>query len=88
MKFYIAEDPLRYFISYTTVKRNHHRIRKRILHKFLNNREVLTHKRSEVAGLRAEAQGYSEFKEKTYVKIAEIRIQRIEKEDVLHTPSI
>ena len=56
MEFYVAEDFLRYFVSYGAVQRHEHGLCERKRHKLLDYRKMLADKRHEVSRLRTEAQ--------------------------------
>ena len=88
MEFDIAEDFLRYFISYLSGERNEHGFCKRFLYEFFNDREVVSCEWSQVLCLRAESEGYSELKKKSDVEVAEVASDGVQQLYALLAPFI
>ena len=86
MIFYVAEDFLRYFVSYRSVQRDQHGVCERKGHELLHNRIMVAYERDKILRLRTESECDSQFEKETDMEIAEIGLDRIEKQDVLFTP--
>ena len=86
MIFYVAEDFLRYFISYRSAQRDEHGFGKRKGHELFHDRIVFAHKRYEILSLGTETESDCQFEKKADMEVAEIRLNGIEQKYVLFAP--
>ena len=86
VEFDVAEDFLGDFVADLAVERDEHGFGKGQGHEFLDYRVVVTDKRHEILGFRAEAESNRKLEEEADMEIAEIGLDRIQHEDVPFTP--
>ena len=86
MKFDIAEQLFRYFISCLAVKGEEHGLSEGLLHELLYYSKMFTYERSQVAGRGTEAEGDGQFQKVTYMEIAEVGLNGIQKHNILFAP--
>jgi len=86
VEFDVAEDFLGDFVAYRAVERDEHGFGKGQGHESLYYRVVVTDKRHEILGFRAEAESNRKLEEEADMEIAEIGLDRIQHEDVPFTP--
>ena len=79
VKFDIAEDFLRYFISHLSGQRDQHGFGERTLDEPFHDREVVSGERSEVLSFRTESEDDGQFEEESDMEVAEIAFYRIQK---------
>ena len=86
VKFYVAEDFLRYFVSECSGEGDQHRFCEGEGHKALSYRIMVTDERGQVLGFGTEAEGYCKFEEEADVEIAEVSPDAVQQEDILFAP--
>ena len=88
VKFDIAEDFLRYFISHLAGERNEHGFGEGIPDESFHDREVISCERSEVLSFRTESEDDGQFKEESDMEVAEIAFYRVQQLYAFFTPLV